>query len=89
VLADRAALSLAVTEASEPGAIAAFVRAVQPFGIAGARNRQRPTTPRRSPRITRFATIDGARIAIEYGQPGQRGREIWGGLVTRRLGPSH
>jgi hypothetical protein len=64
-----------------PAAVATFVTSVRPFGIRGSRGDQRATAARLSPRITRFATIDGARMAIEYGQPARRGREIWGGLV--------
>ena len=34
-----------------------------------------------SPRDSAVATIGGARVAIDYGRPSKRGREIFGGLV--------
>lgn len=64
-----------------PDAIAGFARRVTPIGLDGSRSPERPTTERLSPRITRFGVVSGAHLAIEYGQPSQRGREIWGGLV--------
>src|SRR6185503_2921907 len=36
---------------------------------------------RRSLRSTAIATVNGVRIAIEYGRPSKRGRDIWGALV--------
>jgi Protein of unknown function (DUF2911) len=34
-----------------------------------------------SPRGTVDATIDGVHVAMEYGRPSKRGRDIWGALV--------
>jgi hypothetical protein len=47
----------------------------------------RPKPPRNmgqraSLRDTVIATVDGARISIEYGRPSKRGRVIWGNLVS-------
>jgi hypothetical protein len=64
-----------------PDAIAGFAHRVTPIGLEGSRSPARPTTERLSPRITRFAVVSRAHLAIEHGQPSQRGREIWGGLV--------
>ena len=61
--------------------IQAFVRDVPPLGRRGAPQVARPSTPRRSPRHVVMATVGSVRIAIEWGQPQARGREIWGALV--------
>lgn len=37
-----------------------------------------------SPRGSVEATVDGARLAVDYGRPSKRGREIFGGLVPWR-----
>jgi pimeloyl-ACP methyl ester carboxylesterase len=49
--------------------------------IRGVRPPRHPETTRRSPRTVVTAVIGGARLAIEYGQPAKRGRDIWGALV--------
>jgi hypothetical protein len=64
-------------------AIAAFVKALPPLGRNGVGG-ERPRQARRSPRVLTVGTIDGTRIAIEYGQPQMRGREVWGALVPWR-----
>ncbi len=56
-----------------PAAIVSFIRSVRPP--------RHPDTERRSPRTVAAAVVDGCRLAIEYGQPSVRGRDIWGGLV--------
>jgi pimeloyl-ACP methyl ester carboxylesterase len=53
--------------------LVSFIRSVRPP--------RHPDTTRMSPRTVVTAVIDGARIAIEYGQPSKRGRAIWGALV--------
>jgi pimeloyl-ACP methyl ester carboxylesterase len=76
---DRAANIAAYTNpdlplvAEVPAAIQAFVR--------GLRLPRQPTTARLSPRRVTSGVVDGARIAIEYGQLATRGRDIWGALV--------
>ncbi len=59
--------------AEVPAAIAAFIHGVRPP--------RHPATERRSPRTVLATVVDGARIAIEYGQPAKRERAIWGALV--------
>ncbi len=59
--------------AEVPAAIAQFIHAVRPP--------RHPATERRSLRTVLSTVVDGARIAIEYGQPSKRDRAIWGALV--------
>ncbi len=47
--------------------------------VAFAGNGQ-PSHPN-SPHVTAKGNVSGANIAITYGSPGVKGREIWGGLV--------
>jgi len=54
-------------------ALTSFIRSVRPP--------RHPQTTRVSPRTVVTGAVDGARIAIEYGQLGKRGRAIWGALV--------
>jgi hypothetical protein len=56
-------------------------KAVRDLDLPGAPKPRRNTGQRASLRDTTIATIDGARIAIEYGRPSKRGRVIWGNLV--------
>ena len=60
--------------------VAEHARKAPPLGRRGT-SEARPTSPRRSPRMTTVATIGGTRMAIEYGSPQKRGRTIWGALV--------
>lgn len=62
----------------QPSSVAKAVRDLEAPG--------RPRTPRNmgqraSLRDTVIATVDGARLSIEYGRPSKRGRVIWGNLV--------
>jgi hypothetical protein len=59
--------------------IAAFARSVPALGRRGTSPAR--TVARRSLRHTTMATIGGVRVAIEWGQPQMRGREVWGTLV--------
>jgi len=36
-----------------------------------------------SPRDTARATVSGATIAVDYGRPSRRGRDVWGALLSR------
>ena len=63
-----------------PANIARFARRVPALGRSGTSS-QRPESTRRSLRSTAIATVNGVRIAIEYGRPSKRSREIWGALV--------
>ena len=54
-------------------ALTSFIKSVRPP--------RHPETTRLSPRTVVTGAIDGARIAIEYGQLSKRGRAIWGALV--------
>jgi len=63
-----------------PANIARFARRVPALGRSGTSS-QRSDSPRRSLRSTAIATVNGVRIAIEYGRPSKRGRDIWGALV--------
>ncbi len=56
-------------------------KAVRDLDLPGAPKPRRNTGQRASLRDTTIATIDGARIGIEYGRPSKRGRVIWGNLV--------
>lgn len=60
--------------------IGAFVAAstLQPGAAPQERNSRGQV--RVSPRATATGTVDGVRVAIEYGSPFKRGRVIWGGL---------
>jgi hypothetical protein len=60
---------------------AAVTKAVRDLELPGAPRPRRNTGQRASLRDTTIATIDGARIGIEYGRPSRRGRVIWGNLV--------
>jgi hypothetical protein len=77
--ADRAANIATYSEPDRPlalelaPALVSFIRAVRPP--------RHPQNARVSPRTVATGVIDGARIAIEYGQLGKRGRAIWGALV--------
>ena len=77
--ADRAANIATYTNPDLPlapdlgPALTSFIRSVRPP--------RHPETTRLSPRTVVSGAIDGARIAIEYGQLSKRGREIWGALV--------
>ena len=53
--------------------LTSFIRSVRPP--------RHPETTRMSPRTVVSGVVDGARIAIEYGQLSKRGRAIWGALV--------
>jgi hypothetical protein len=66
--------------ASDASRVADFVRDLPALGRRGS-SRARPYGPRRSLRTAAIATIGGARVAVEYGQPSKRGRTIWGVLV--------
>jgi Protein of unknown function (DUF2911) len=72
--------SNASISATDARAVAEFARKAPPLGRKGTYE-PRPTSPRRSPRMTTVATIGGSRMAIEYGSPQKRGRTIWGVLV--------
>ena len=61
-----------------PQAIADFVSGLTGPGRTLPR---RPTGQRVSLRGVTLAEVDGAHLAIEYGRPSKRGREIWGALV--------
>jgi hypothetical protein len=56
-------------------------RAVRDLDLPGAPKPRRNPGQRASLRDTTIATIDGARISIEYGRPSKRNRVIWGNLV--------
>ncbi len=73
-------LDVAAVEPSSASEIARFARRVPALGRSGT-SAQRPTAARRSPRSTTIATVNGTRIAIEYGRPSKRARDIWGALV--------
>lgn len=60
---------------------ATITKAVRDLELPGAPRPRRNTGQRASLRDTTIATIDGARIGIEYGRPSKRGRVIWGNLV--------
>jgi hypothetical protein len=60
--------------------IATFARSVPALGRRGNPSPAR-TVARRSPRQTAMATIGGVHVAIEWGQPQMRGRNIWGEIV--------
>jgi hypothetical protein len=49
--------------------------------IAKAWNAAKPAGPP-SPRDTARGTIAGAMVAVDYGRPSKRGREIFGSLIT-------
>ena len=73
-------LDVAGVESPAPADIARFARRVPALGRSGTSS-QRPMSSRRSPRATTIATVNGTRIAIEFGRPSKRGRDIWGALV--------
>jgi hypothetical protein len=58
--------------------LADFVRGLDGPGVVKPR---RPEGERRSLRDAVLAEVNGARFAVEYGQPSKRGRVIWGTLV--------
>ncbi|MEZ5319601.1 MAG: alpha/beta fold hydrolase [Vicinamibacterales bacterium] len=64
--------------ADVPDAIAGVMRNAPPLGRRGTRGVR---TERRSPRQIAIGTVGGVHVAIEYGSPQKRGREIWGALV--------
>ena len=77
--ADRAANIATYSDPDRPLAnglattLTSFIRNVRPP--------RHPQTTRVSPRTVVTGSVDGARIAIEYGQLSKRGRAIWGALV--------
>ena len=77
--ADRAANIATYSDPDRPLAnglattLTSFIRSVRPP--------RHPQTARVSPRTVVTGSVDGARIAIEYGQLSKRGRAIWGVLV--------
>lgn len=60
--------------------IATFAKNVPAFGRRGAAA-VRPPAGRRSLRHTVMTKVGSVRVAVEWGQPQMRGREIWGALV--------
>jgi pimeloyl-ACP methyl ester carboxylesterase len=76
---DRVANIATYTDPAPP-LVAELPAAIAPF-IHGVRPPRHPATERRSLRTVLSAVVDGARIAIEYGQPSKRDRAIWGALV--------
>jgi len=56
-------------------------RAVRDLDLPSAPKPRRNPGQRASLRDTTIATVDGARIGIEYGRPSKRNRVIWGNLV--------
>ena len=75
-------LDLAAGSATDDAArIQAFVAGVPTLGRRGAPQAARPQTPRRSPRHVLMAAVGNVHLAIEWGQPQARGREVWGALV--------
>ena len=60
--------------------IATFARSVPALGRRGNPSPAR-TVARRSLRQTAMASIGGVHVAIEWGQPQMRGRNIWGEIV--------
>ena len=77
--ADRAAHIATYSDPDRPladglaTALTSFIRSVRPP--------RHPETARMSPRTVVTTVIEGARVAIEYGQVSKRGRPIWGALV--------
>jgi hypothetical protein len=69
----------ATTAADAARQIAAIARSVPALGRRGTSPTR--TVARRSLRHTVMTSIDGVRVAIEWGQPQMRGRNIWGELV--------
>jgi len=81
VAADIARLVAKVGTATDAASIAAFARAVPVLGRRGAPSVARPTTARRSPRQVVMGSVGSVRVAIEWGAPQMRARDVWGGLV--------
>ena len=73
----RADASTAFTMASP----AMITKTVRDLDLPGVFHPRRNMGQRASLRDTTVATIDSARIAIEYGRPSKRNRVIWGSLV--------
>jgi predicted alpha/beta hydrolase len=77
--ADRAANIATYSDPDRPlsdglaTTLTSFIRSVRPP--------RHPETTRLSPRAVVTGVVDGARIAIEYGQLSKRSRAIWGALV--------
>src|SRR5262245_55392520 len=65
---------------SDAHRIAEFARTVPALGRRGT-SATRPTGARRSLRHVTLATMGTLRIAVEWGAPEKRGRDIWGALV--------
>ncbi len=76
------AATLVLGCASQPPAQGAGDSAMTP-AAAGTPAMEMPADGQRasSPRDSAVATLGGARVAIDYGRPSKRGREIFGGLV--------
>jgi len=79
----RVVAAVKVIAAADPAntarQIAAFARSTPALGRRGTSPAR--TIGRRSLRHTAMAMIGDVRVAIEWGQPSMRGREIWGALV--------
>ena len=67
--------------AESPSVVADVTKAVRDLELPSAPRPRRNPGQRASLRDTTIATIDGARIGIEYGRPSKRNRVIWGNLV--------
>ena len=59
----------------------ALTKVVRDLDLPSAPKPRRNPGQRASLRDTTIATVDGARIGIEYGRPSKRNRLIWGNLV--------
>jgi hypothetical protein len=79
--ADLARLVAKAGTATDAASIAAFARTVPVLGRRGAPTATRPTTARRSPRQVAMGSVGSVRVAIEWGAPQMRARDVWGGLV--------
>ncbi len=64
-----------------PTVVADVTKAVRDLELPSAPRPRRNPGQRASLRDTAIATIEGARIGVEYGRPSKRGRVIWGNLV--------
>jgi hypothetical protein len=65
----------------DPSVVANVIKVVRDLELPGAPKPRRNTGQRASLRDTTIATVDGARVSVEYGRPSKRGRVIWGNLV--------
>ena len=61
---------------------ATVTKAVRDLEAPGRPRISRNMGQRASLRDTVIATVDGARLSVEYGRPSKRGRVIWGNLVS-------